>query len=133
MYKVRVTYDFKNDMMFSWFYHSILYHVDGQKYEDKTEISKLSKSKQKLYHSLYDLVLSDVAYVINEGWADYTVEPKDNGKGGLFILDIDFPENEKKTYDTYKNINRVINGYRTMLQMFFTIKIELGGNIGKGI
>ena len=89
MYKVRVTYDFKNDMMFSWFYHSILYHVDGQKYEDKTEISKLSKSKQKLYHSLYDLVLSDVAYVINEGWADYTVEPKDNGKGGLFILDID--------------------------------------------
>lgn len=133
MYKVRITYNFKNDMMFSWFYHSILYHVEGKTYENKIKISKLSKTKQKLYHSFYDLVLSDICYVIEKGWATYKIDQKINQKGGLFILDIDFPEEEKKTYDTYKNINLVINSYRAMLQMFFTIKIELGDVIGERV
>lgn len=128
MYKIRITYNFKRDIMYSWFCHSILYHVEGKKYEDKVNISKLSKSKRKLYHSLYDIVMTDIEYVINKGWATYKIDPKD--KGGLFILDIDYPESEKESYDGAKHIDMVYRGYMKMLSPFFTVKIELGDQIG---
>lgn len=131
MYKVRITYNFKSDIMYSWFYHSLLYHVEGKLYEKKIDISKLSKAKQKFYHRLYDLVMTDIEYVIRQGWAKYKIDPKK--KGGLFILDIDYPESEKELYDGANKLDLIYRGYMKMLSPFFTIKIELGDNIGKGI
>ena len=123
MYKVRVIYIFKNDIMFSWFQYSIFKHIERKYTTPKLE-SKLSKAKEKLYHKLFDVVLSDMDYLINKKkWAKYEIKQKD--KGGEVTLDINYPKSEKASYKTFQDIHILSKAYLKALSRVFEIKIVL--------
>jgi len=123
MYKVKVIYNFKNDMMYALFQSAILYVVEGKKYDIKSQTTGLSKIKRKLIEGFIRQFIVDFEYLIDKGYATYALDPSPL-KGGYVYLDIDFPLKEHSTYMTYVNMRKDMQLIAKGLKYFMEVKIK---------
>jgi len=132
MYKVKVTYHFKNDMMYSLFQSAILYVVEGKKYDVASQTKGLSKLKRKLVEGFIRTFITDFEYLIDQGYGKYEMQPDMEKKGGRVYLDIDFPLKEHATYMTYVNMRKDISLVAEGLKYFMEIDIKTGTQLIEG-